>query len=154
MNTKKLYQIAKTNEPKWLKEAVIFYQKQIDVALKKNIEGTISDEELHMEMAKNSVAKTIESKYLSEEIERLKRSKANSDIRARAKAKNVLLWQIALKLGINDGNFSRKLRKELSAEEKAKIFSIIDELSLNKNQESGNNEQDHICTCVHHNRNK
>lgn len=59
-------------------------------------------------------------------------SKANSDIRERAKAKNILFWQIADRLGINDGNFSRKLRKELSAEEKAKIFSIIDELSVEK----------------------
>ncbi len=59
-------------------------------------------------------------------------SKANIDIRERAKAKNILFWQIADKLGINDGNFSRKLRKELSAEEKTKIFAIIDELSAEK----------------------
>lgn len=59
-------------------------------------------------------------------------SKANIDIRERAKAKNILFWQIADRLGINDGNFSRKLHKELSAEEKAKIFSIIDELSAEK----------------------
>lgn len=59
-------------------------------------------------------------------------SKANIDIREKAKSKNILFWQIADKLGITDGNFSRKLRKELSAEEKAKIFSIIDELSAEK----------------------
>ena len=59
-------------------------------------------------------------------------SKKNIDIRERAKSKNIFLWQIADKLGINDGNFSRNLRKELSTEEKAKIFSIIDELSVEK----------------------
>jgi len=32
------------------------------------------------------------------------------------------------KIGINDGNFSRKLRRELPQEEKDKIFRIIDEL--------------------------
>lgn len=59
-------------------------------------------------------------------------SKANIDIREKAKSKNILFWQIAYKLGITDGNFSRKLRKELSAEEKTKIFAIIDELSAEK----------------------
>ena len=59
-------------------------------------------------------------------------SNANSDIRARAKEKNVFIWQIADKLGLADSNFCKKLRKELSAEEKAKIFSIIDELSAEK----------------------
>ena len=52
----------------------------------------------------------------------------NKDIREAAKAAGVKLWQIAEKLGINDGNFSRKLRFELSEAEKAKIFKIIEEL--------------------------
>lgn len=39
------------------------------------------------------------------------------------------LWQIADELGINDGNFSRKLRRELSADEKAKIYAIVARLS-------------------------
>lgn len=39
------------------------------------------------------------------------------------------LWQIADKLGITDGNFSRKLRKELSESEKTHVFEIIDELA-------------------------
>ena len=52
----------------------------------------------------------------------------NTDIRTEASNSGVKLWQIAEKLGINDGNFSRKLRKELNPEEKAKIKSIIAEL--------------------------
>lgn len=52
----------------------------------------------------------------------------NTEIRNEAKKAGVKLWQIAEKLGINDGNFSRKLRKELSSEEKAKIREIIAEL--------------------------
>lgn len=56
-------------------------------------------------------------------------SKANMDIREKATANGVLLWQIADSLNITDASFSRKLRKELSAEEKTKIFSIIESLS-------------------------
>lgn len=53
----------------------------------------------------------------------------NQDIRLYAEHHNVKLWQIANALGINDGNFSRRLRKELTTEEKEKIFAIIDNLS-------------------------
>lgn len=61
--------------------------------------------------------------------------KSNADIRAMAKAKGVMLWQIAEAIGINDGNFSRKLRRELSAAEKTEILAIIDELSAAKQKE-------------------
>ena len=57
----------------------------------------------------------------------------NTDIRAAAKLKNIKLWQIAAQLNMNDGNFSRKLRKELSDTEKADIMQIIDELSTESN---------------------
>ena len=53
----------------------------------------------------------------------------NKEIRDYAKAKRIKLWQIAAELGLNDGNFSRKLRFELSAETKVQIFRIIVELS-------------------------
>lgn len=56
----------------------------------------------------------------------------NHDIKEAAKKAGVKLWQIADKLGINDGNFSRKLRKELSPEEKQKILDIIAELQREK----------------------
>lgn len=52
----------------------------------------------------------------------------NLDIRKEASNAGVKLWQIAEKLGINDGNFSRKLRKELNNEEKARIRTIIAEI--------------------------
>ena len=53
----------------------------------------------------------------------------NLEIREKAKNAGVRLWQIADKLGINDGNFSRKLRKEISQQDRARILLIIDELS-------------------------
>lgn len=53
----------------------------------------------------------------------------NVDIRQAAKAAGVRLYQIAAEIGLNDGNFSRRLRRELPDEEKQKIFEIIDQLS-------------------------
>ena len=41
--------------------------------------------------------------------------------------------QVAEKFGLNDGNFSRKLRHELSDMDKAKIRAIIVELSKEVN---------------------
>lgn len=53
----------------------------------------------------------------------------NSDIRFAAQEANIRLWQIAEALGITDCSFSRKLRRELSSEEKDRILRIIKELS-------------------------
>lgn len=53
----------------------------------------------------------------------------NNDIRKAAKVAGVFLWQIAEELGMTDGNFSRRLRKELPAVEKEKIFAIIERLA-------------------------
>ena len=52
----------------------------------------------------------------------------NQDIRQAAAGVGVKLWQIADALGIADSSFSRKLRKELSQDEKKIIFSIINRL--------------------------
>lgn len=57
----------------------------------------------------------------------------NASIREAAAAHGVKLWQIADKLGINDGNFSRKLRHELAAEEQIRIIGIIHEIAKEKN---------------------
>lgn len=53
----------------------------------------------------------------------------NYDVKTAAKNRGVYLWQVAEALGIADTTLCRRLRKELSAEEKERIFSIIDELS-------------------------
>ena len=53
---------------------------------------------------------------------------ANLDIRDEVKAAGLRLWQIAERYGCNDGNFSRKLRRELSDEDKARVRNIINEL--------------------------
>lgn len=59
----------------------------------------------------------------------------NLDIRNEVRNAGLRLWQVADCLGINDGNFSRKLRHELSESEKAKIRAIIADLSTRKGVE-------------------
>lgn len=53
----------------------------------------------------------------------------NTDIKIAAREKGVFLWEVAAKYGISESHFSRKLRYELSTEEKQRVLAIIDELS-------------------------
>ncbi len=53
----------------------------------------------------------------------------NKRIREAAKKAGVKLWQIAEALGMTDGNFSRKLRRELPEEEQTHIIAIIHNLA-------------------------
>lgn len=57
---------------------------------------------------------------------------ANQEIRSEAKRAGVRLWEIAERLGMNDGNFSRKLRRELNPEERRKILAIINDLETER----------------------
>lgn len=61
--------------------------------------------------------------------------KKNNDIRELAKRNGICLWQIADKLNMQDSNFSRMLRTELTSEKKMKIVKIIKELSEKQKQE-------------------
>ena len=56
----------------------------------------------------------------------------NQEIRSEAKRAGVRLWEIAERLGVNDGNFSRKLRRELNPEERRKILAIINDLETER----------------------
>lgn len=58
----------------------------------------------------------------------------NKEIRTAAKNAGVRLWEVAAAYGINDGNFSRKLRQELPQGEKEKILSIIAQLKQDKQE--------------------
>ncbi len=53
----------------------------------------------------------------------------NREIKLAAAGAGVKLWQVAEAMGIADCSLSRKLRKELPDEEKARIMTIITELS-------------------------
>ena len=56
----------------------------------------------------------------------------NRELRQQAKSKQVRFWEIADKLGISEPTMTRKLRRELPAEEKEKIISIIDEIAAER----------------------
>ena len=56
----------------------------------------------------------------------------NVKIRDAAKQAGVHLWEIAERFGCNDGNFSRKLRRELPEDEQRRILGIIAELAAEK----------------------
>ena len=57
---------------------------------------------------------------------------ANTDVRETAKKRGVRLWEIAEFLNVSDPTMTRKLRRELPADEKQKILSIIDEIATAK----------------------
>jgi len=53
----------------------------------------------------------------------------NTDIKAKAWESGVKLWEIAEAMGIQDYTLSRKLRHELTADEKVEVFRVIDRLA-------------------------
>ena len=52
----------------------------------------------------------------------------NLDIRKAIESSNFKYWQVANKLKMTDGNFSRLLRNELDEHKKNKILKAIEEL--------------------------
>lgn len=54
---------------------------------------------------------------------------ANQDIRELLKRNRIYLWEVAQLYGCTESTLSKKLRVELSNEEKAKIIDIINKLS-------------------------
>lgn len=58
----------------------------------------------------------------------------NNDIRKYARERGVFLYEVAKRLGLNDGNFSRLLRFELPDQKRAEIIGIIDDLTKKRQQ--------------------
>ena len=67
---------------------------------------------------------------------------SNADIRKAAKDAGVYLYEVAAAYGVNDGNFSRKLRWELPDDERSKIMGIIFDLAKKKGGAAINAEAD------------
>ena len=61
---------------------------------------------------------------------------ANTEIREAAKRNGVRLWQVAEGIGIADASFSRKLRRELPAEERERVLNVIDKLAAERREVS------------------
>ena len=60
--------------------------------------------------------------------------KANQDIRTAVSECGFKLWELAEAMGINDGNLSRKLRRELPSEQKARILKTIDRMKERRDE--------------------
>ena len=68
----------------------------------------------------------------------------NRRIREFAKAQGVKLWEIADHIGINDSNFSRKLRHELPENEQNRLLVVIATIAKKKeNLHAAKNADDH-----------
>lgn len=61
----------------------------------------------------------------------------NSNLREYARRNGVFLWELASRCGVNDGNFSRKLRQELPQEEQQRLMALVDEIAQAKRQGVG-----------------
>ena len=57
-------------------------------------------------------------------------TKANADIRAELKARNIPVYAIADVMGVHENTLFRRLRHELTEQEKQKFIRIIDGLSF------------------------
>ncbi len=58
----------------------------------------------------------------------------NSDVRTAAKNAGVFLYQIAAAMGISEPTMTRKLRFELSEQEKKPIFEAIERIKENESK--------------------
>ena len=66
----------------------------------------------------------------------------NLDIRKAIETNNFKYWQVANKLGMTDGNFSRMLWAELKKENKDRVLNAINELK--EEREEWNKKKSYI----------
>ena len=65
----------------------------------------------------------------------------NLDIRFKAKAAGVPLWRIAKEMKISDMTLFRRLRKELSVQEKQKFLDVIMKIATEQATQALNSEK-------------
>ncbi len=61
------------------------------------------------------------------------RKKANLDVREKAKAAGVYLWQIAAAIGVSEPTFNRRMRVEMPENEKEQVKKVINRLEAEQN---------------------
>lgn len=61
------------------------------------------------------------------------RTKANLDVREKAKVAGVYLWQIAAEMGVSEPTFNRWLRTEMPAKKKEQVKQVINRLNEKQN---------------------
>lgn len=60
----------------------------------------------------------------------------NAVVRETAKRSGVKLWQVAEKIGMSDAAFSRKLRHELTDNERKRVMEAISQVAAGKTEAS------------------
>ena len=60
---------------------------------------------------------------------------ANQKVRSAAKNRGIPLWKIAERMGISEPNISRRLRKELPAEDAERILELIKTIAAERGDE-------------------
>jgi excisionase family DNA binding protein len=69
-------------------------------------------------------------RWLESKTQTKKRNpRANEEIRRAIGANGLKQWQIAVAMGMEDSNFSRMLRTELSEKKKKKVLSVIEDIT-------------------------
>lgn len=63
--------------------------------------------------------------------------RANLDIRRAVEDAGFYLWQVAEEIGCTDGTFSRKMRTEMTSEQKATVFHALDQLKKRRAESLG-----------------
>lgn len=61
---------------------------------------------------------------------------SGQDVKKYILSQGVRLWQVAKILGVNDGNFSRRLRNSFSDEEFCRITAAVSEIKTSLQSES------------------
>ena len=59
----------------------------------------------------------------------------NTEIRAELKAAKIPYWKIADKLGVHENTIIRRMRKELSEDDRKKFLAAIDTIKTEKRRE-------------------
>lgn len=59
---------------------------------------------------------------------------ANKTVREAAKSNGVTLWRLADELKISEPTMTRKLRRELTAEEQERLLRIIEEIAAQRKE--------------------
>lgn len=60
----------------------------------------------------------------------------NLEIRAKAKDRGVKLWEVAEAMGISEGVFCRRMRRELPQEQKRLVLQAIEQAAAKKQEAS------------------
>lgn len=66
----------------------------------------------------------------------------NQDLKMLAAGKGVKLWEIAMEFGVTDSTFSKKLRKELTGEDRERFIKAVNSVCEKRHSQFVNDQID------------